>query len=252
MRSHQRRMAIYDLLLKHNTVLVSDLAQDFNVSTMTIRRDLMLFAKQGLVTTTYGGAYLNQKTTIEPSFALKATRMTTEKESMGSYCASLIEENDTIIIDCGSTALQVAKHLPNVKLTVITNSWPLISILGNNAKIKLILAPGQYSITSAGALDSMTATFFKNINADKVFMSSQAYQHHRGLTVPESTDAQVKKSMLNAANHRYLLLDHSKINTTCMAKHADLSDFDLVIVDQAITDEAYQYLLKENNNVVKA
>lgn len=252
MNSHQRRMAIYDRLVNNKTVEVNDLASKYQVSTMTIRRDLLLFEKQGLVTTTYGGAYLNQGMSAEASFSLKATQMTKEKQHIGTYAATLINEFDTIIIDCGSTALQLAKNLPNIKMTVITNSWPLIHFLGNNSKIKLILAPGEYSNISAGALDSKTVAFFNSVNADKAFISTQAFDFKRGLTVPDPVDAEVKKSMLNAAKSCYLLLDHTKIEQTYLSKHGELIDFDQVIVDQDINEEDYQKLKAINPHIIKA
>jgi len=249
--SHQRRIAIYDRLINNKTVEVNDLAQEYRVSTMTIRRDLLLFEKQGLVTTTYGGAYLNQGMTTEASFSLKATQMIKEKISIGHYAATLISENDTIIIDSGSTALQLAKNLPNIKLTVITNSWPIVNFLGNNNKIKLILAPGEYISVSAGTLDSKTIAFFNSLNADKAFLSTQGFDFKRGLTVPDPIDAEVKKSMLNAAKLSYLLLDHSKIGQTYLSKHAELIDFDQVIVDQEIENDDYLRLVHLNPNIIK-
>ncbi|MEA5017967.1 MAG: DeoR/GlpR family DNA-binding transcription regulator [Erysipelotrichaceae bacterium] len=251
MNSHQRRIAIYDRLVSNKTVEVNDLALEFQVSTMTIRRDLLLFEKQGLVTTTYGGAYLNQGMTAEASFSLKTTQMIKEKISIGHYAATLINENDTIIIDSGSTTLQLAKNIPNVKLTVITNSWPIVNFLGNNNKVKLILAPGEYNSVSAGVLDSKTIAFFNSLNADKAFLSTQAFDFKRGLTVPDPIDAEVKKSMLNAAKSSYLLLDHSKIGQTYLSKHAELIDFDQVIVDKEIDNNDYQKLAHLNPNIIK-
>ena len=251
MNVNQRRMAIYDRLVNDKSVEVNKLAKKYQVSTMTIRRDLLLFEKQGLVTTTYGGAYLNQGMSAEASFSLKTTQMTKEKISIGTYAAQLINEFDTIIIDCGSTPLQLAKNLPNIKMTIITNSWPLINFLGNNNKIKLILAPGEYSNISAGALDSKTVAFFNSINADKAFISTQAFDFERGLTVPDPISAEIKKSMLKAARLNYLLLDHSKIGQTYLSKHAELTDFDQIIIDQDINEEDYQKLLTINPHIIK-
>ncbi|MDD3924451.1 MAG: DeoR/GlpR family DNA-binding transcription regulator [Erysipelotrichaceae bacterium] len=238
--THDRRIMIYDKLIKNELIKINDLAKEFNVSSMTIRRDLSIFEKQDLITTTYGGAYLNHGKSIEADFSLKTSQMVGAKLKIAKYAASLITENDTIIIDCGSTALQLAKQLPNIKMTVVTNSWPIINYLGNNKKIKLILACGTYNSISGGTLDSKTISFFNTINADKVFMSSQALDFERGLTVPDPIDAEVKKSMFNAGRLRYLMIDHSKIDHTYLAKHADVVDFDLVIVDDQLSDKAHQ------------
>ena len=145
MNSTKRRMEIFNILQKEQSVKVLDLAEIFEVSLMTIRRDLALFEKQGLITTNYGGAYLNSKSAIEPSFSLKSSQMTDKKQLIGYEAAKLVEEGDTIIVDCGTTTLQMVKYIQDKKLTVITNSWPVVNYLGNNPKIKLILAPGEYN-----------------------------------------------------------------------------------------------------------
>ena len=204
--SAKRRMEIFSILQKDRSVKVMDLAETFSVSLMTIRRDLALFEKQGLITTNYGGAYLNSKSAIEPSFSLKSSQMTDKKQLIGYNAAKLVEDGDTIIIDCGTTTLQMAKYLQDKKLTVITNSWPVVNYLGNNSKIRLILAPGEYNDVSAGAISDLTINFFTNFHVDKVFMGSHGCGIKSVATVPEIMDANVKRSLLHAAKQKILLL----------------------------------------------
>ena len=152
---------------------MTDLAEKFSVSTMTIRRDLATFEKQGIITTTYGGAYLNQGTAIEPDFYLKEKENVEIKSKMGIKACNLIEDGDSIIIDCGTTTVEVAKSLIVLdfkRLTVITNSLVVANILYDNSNVNLILAPGNYDKKSMGFISPLTSDFLKGFNADKAFL----------------------------------------------------------------------------------
>ena len=245
-----RRIEIFNILQSDGSVKVLELAEKFGVSSMTIRRDLLLFEKQGLITTNYGGAYLNNKSAIEPSFSLKSSQMTDKKQLIGYEAAQLVEDGDTIIIDCGTTTLQMAKYIQNKKLTVITNSWPVISYLGNNPKIRLVLAPGEYNDTSAGAISELTIEFFSRFHVDKVFMGTHGCSIENGATVPEIMDANVKRAILHTAQKKYLLTDSTKFEQVHMVKHADLTEFDYLITDNAAEKKYYTKLKKIFKNVI--
>lgn len=234
----ERRMKIFNILQENKTVEVNELAKLFSVSTMTIRRDLAIFERQGLVTTSYGGACLNQGTAIEPSFFLKSGQMIDFKKNIGFEAAKLVNEGDSIIIDCGTTTLQLAHYIQDKKITVITNSLPVINYLQGSSKIKLIIAPGEYSDTSSGAISSMTIEFFQHFNVDKVFIGTQGLDIKRGATVPDPLDADVKNSLLNSAKQRILMVDHEKFGSTFLCKHADITDLDYIITDSE-TDKRY-------------
>ncbi|MEG0743998.1 MAG: DeoR/GlpR family DNA-binding transcription regulator [Erysipelotrichaceae bacterium] len=232
MQASERRMKIFEILQLHNNVEINELATEFQVTTMTIRRDLMLFESKGLVTTTYGGAYLNKGATIEPSFMLKTTQNKEDKSRIALKAAAYIKDGDFIIIDCGTTTYELVKYLTNKKLTVITNSLPVINYLKDYENITLIMAPGQYDDTSAGAIGSLTIHFYEQLKADKVFVSTQGLDVEYGLSVPGMIDRDVKKAILNAAKEKYLLVDHTKFNQTYLAAFASVDEFDFIISDQ--------------------
>lgn len=238
MTAAERRIKIFNILQENKAVEINELAKLFSVSTMTIRRDLAVFERQGLVTTSYGGACLNQGTAIEPSFFLKSGQMIDYKKNIGYEAAKLINDGDSIIIDCGTTTLQIAQYIQDKKITVITNSLPVINYLQGNSKIKLIIAPGEYSDTSSGAVSSLTIEFFKHFNADKAFIGTQGFDIKRGATVPDPLDADVKKELLNSAQQRILIIDHEKFGKTFLSKHADISDLNYIITDSE-TDKRY-------------
>lgn len=252
MNSTKRRMKIFELLKEKEYVEVAQLAEFFNVSTMTIRRDLLKFEKQGILTTNYGGAVLNEGTASEPSFDLKAGHSHLYKQQIAYEASHLIENGDTIIIDCGTTAYELAHYLSDKRITVITNSWKVIGILHKYPKVALILAPGEYDPISEGVISSVTIDFFKNYTVDKAFISTQGVDIKRGVSVPNHTDAQVKKALMQAAKSKILLVDHSKFNQVFLAKHGDLTDFDMIISDLDISQKIVQELHDKNINIVIA
>ncbi len=250
MNATERRMEIFRLLQENQSVEVTELAARFNVSTMTVRRDLLVFEKQGLVTTNYGGAYLNKGTSMEPSFSMKSMHMIDRKQRIGCEAAKWIKEGDTIIIDCGTTTLQLAKYIKRKKLTIITNSWPVVNFLGNSPKIKLILAPGEYDDISAGTFGGVTAEFFRNFQADKVFIGTHGCDIEQGATVPELYDAEMKRVLLEVGKEKFLLADSSKFDTTYLVKHADLKEFDHVITDDGLNKKTQNELEKICNDLI--
>lgn len=222
-------MSIYAILQQDKKVVVNELADKFGVTKMTIRRDLSFFEKQGIVKTTYGGAYLTSGASVEPSFQLKSIQMVDDKHLIGQKAAGQVEDGDTIIIDCGTTPLALAQFIFDKKIMVITNSVPVVNLLKGRKNIKLIVAPGEYEDDSQGMISFSTADFFRHIHADKVFLSTQGVNELGELTVPKMTDAHVKQALMRTGRQKILLADRSKFGQTFLAGHGRLADFDLVI-----------------------
>jgi DeoR/GlpR family transcriptional regulator of sugar metabolism len=238
MSAGERRIKIFNILVEKKTVEVSDLAKLFAVSAMTIRRDLAVLEKQGVVTTRYGGAALNEGTAIEPGYLFKASQMVAAKEKIGRAASGLVQDGDSIFIDCGTTAVQIAKSLQAKNLTVMTNSLAASNLLIVNSRVKLIMAPGIYDEKSAGFIGSMTVEFLQKYNLDKAFVAAQGFDLLRGATVPNEVDAQVKKAICACARQRVLLVDHEKLGASYLAKFMDPGDIDLLITDDE-ADPAY-------------
>lgn len=252
MNVSQRRIEIFNILQKNITIEVNELAKQFEVSTMTIRRDLLIFEKQGLVTLTYGGAYLNTGVSVEPNFSLKSAQVVEYKDAIAFEASKLIDDGDSIILDTGTTTLNIMKYIQNKKVTIITNSWPVISYLQGHSKIKLILAPGEYNEISGGTISSMTIDFYKNFYADKVFISTQGFSIEKGPTVPSVDNALVKNAILKAAKERIILVDHTKFGKNYLAKHSDISELDYIITDEKVEDHYLDILKQKCKNVLVA
>lgn len=252
MQSSDRRMSIYAILQQNKKVVVNELAEKFGVTKMTIRRDLSFFEKQGIVKTTYGGAYLTSGASVEPSFQLKSGQMVDDKHLIGQKAAELVDDGDTIVIDCGTTLLAFAQFLFDKKIMVITNSVPVINLLKGRKNIKLMVAPGEYEDDTQGMISFSTADFFSNLHADKVFLSTQGINDQGELTVPKITDAHVKQALARAGRQKILLADKSKFGQTFLAGHARLADFDILISQAGLPDDTLAQLNAHNVQLLLA
>ena len=242
MNAAQRRMTIYQILEEQGAVEVSALSERLGVSTMTIRRDLSLFEKQGLVRTTYGGACLLDSAGAELSFALKQGAMNAAKEAIGAEAARMAAGCSSAVLDCGTTTLQAARFLAGRAMTLITSSWPAVRYLQNSPKLRLLLAPGIYSETSAGVTGGLTIDFYRRIHADLVLMSTQGFSPAAGATVPDAADAAVKEAILQSGAKKVLLLDHTKIGKQYLISFARAGEFDAIITDDGADPDALRQL----------
>ena len=153
MNTTQRRYEIYEKLKKDKTVQVNELAKVYAVSLMTIRRDLDMLENQGLATKSYGGATLNESSSSEPSFEIKEGISQSDKKEIAIYASSLIQDGDSIYLDCGTTCLELFKRIHHKKITIFTNFWKILQYVDRNTKAKIIMAPGTYNpITQAAAI----------------------------------------------------------------------------------------------------
>ena len=234
MNATNRRLAIFDKLLNEKRVVVMNLAEEFNVTPMTIRRDLSVLEKQGVITTYYGGASLNEGAASEPSFMLKNKNAIDEKMAIAYEASKLINEGESIYIDCGTTCYNIGRFMKNKKMTVMTNSIRLIETIKEKDKIDIIVAPGVYSRVAEASLSSSTIEFFEQHHVDKAFVTSQGFDIIKGASVPEEMDGKVKASILPISDETILLIDHSKFGQVFFSIHGLPNDFSLIITDEGV------------------
>ena len=178
--------------------------------------------------------------------------MVDDKHLIGQKAAELVEDGDTIIIDCGTTPLALAQFIFDKKIMVITNSVPVVNLLKGRNNIKLIVAPGEYEDDTQGMISFSTADFFRNIHADKVFLSTQGINELGELTVPKMTDAHVKQALMRAGRQKILLADRSKFGQTFLAGHARLADLDLVISQTDLPNDILSLIKTQNVQLLLA
>lgn len=245
MNTTQRRYEIYEKLKKDKTVQVNELANQYCVSLMTIRRDLDILENQGLATKSYGGATLNESISAEPAFEIKEGMSQSDKNDIAIFASTLIQDGDSIYLDCGTTCLELFKRIHHKKITIFTNFWKILQYVDRNTKAKIIMAPGTYNPITQAALSESTIQFFQNYYIDKAFISVLGIDLDYGVSIPSMSDALVKKAILDSSNKKICLVDHTKFNKKYMSKIANVDDFDMVITDKQLKDDFHRENIKK-------
>jgi len=232
MISDKRHLTIINRLEDKGVVSVSDLVKEFNVSDMTIRRDLDLLESQGLLKRIHGGAVSQRGRSYEPPFLLRSSENLEKKQLIGQAAASLVNNGDSITLDVGTTTLEIARNLTAKRdLTVVTPSLPIASELINHLGIRLVLTggilrPGELSMTG-----HLAERVFSEIYVDKLFLAAGAVDVVTGISEFNIEDTLVKRAMVKTAKKIILVCDSSKFKQVAFASIMPLSDVHTIVTD---------------------
>ncbi|GEM46274.1 DeoR/GlpR family DNA-binding transcription regulator [Deinococcus cellulosilyticus] len=232
MSTAERRGKIIELLEVQGSVKVEELATRFQVSSVTIRKDLDELERRGLVRRSHGSAEATSKSLYNPSMGEKIAIHNEDKFHIALAAAELVEEGDTVLLDSGSTTLTLAKVLKNrfQKLYIITNSIP-ISLEFSDRNWEVVLLGGTLRPHSGAAIGPTTVDNLQKYYADKVFLGTTSISVDRGYATPNIIEAQTKEAMIRAARMRVVVSDSSKIGRHTLASFAALQDIDVLVTD---------------------
>jgi DeoR/GlpR family transcriptional regulator of sugar metabolism len=232
MKAEGRRQGILDLLMEAGTATVEELSAHFDVSRMTIHRDLDQLEQEGLLRKVRGGASVQSSGQFESDFRYRQRLAGPEKQRIAVAAASLVEPGQTIIVDDSSTAGGIAAHLADIRpLTVITNNLGVIQELSGAAGITLIALGGQYSKKFHGFFGLVTDEALRSLRADVAFVSTSSIHGVRAFHQDQEV-VQTKRLMLAAAERTYLLADHGKFGRPALHFFAGLDRFDAVLTGE--------------------
>ncbi|MCB0836734.1 MAG: DeoR/GlpR transcriptional regulator [Bacteroidetes bacterium] len=241
-----RREKILELLKEDGSAKVADLARIFKVTEVTIRQDLDKLAKEDLIIKEHGGAYLKNVEDQVKNFTLAHQENLDKKAIIAQKCLEYIDSGDTIILDSGSTATEIAKLLKGLKnLTVITNALNIAVMLGAEPGIEVIVTGGEFKPPTLSLTGQKAADFFKGLNVQKLFLATAGISLKSGLTYPSISDLVVKKAMIDAADITYLVADSTKIGKSALASLGALSLIDFIITDPEI-EEKHKQVFKDH------
>jgi len=238
MFAEERLKAIEREVLREGKVKVNDLANKFNVSKATIRRDLTELETIGLLKRTHGGAVPQSHTKTELSYLEKEDQFLSEKEKIGKYAALFIKEGDTIALDSGTTTIQIAKAIDVENITILTNSIKIANLLSKKNKIEVMLTGGQLRQNTLALVGPLAEESVKHFNIDKAFIGANGMTPGEGFTTPNIIEANIKKIFIKHSEKVFFVCDHSKMFKKSFAKIADASEVDGLITDNI--DEASQ------------
>src|SRR5208282_533490 len=206
----QRRQAILAEVRQARAVSAEDLARRYGVSLETIRRDLRGLRDRGLLERVYGGALSIRST--EGDFATRSTLHSDRKLAIAQLAASLIGPEETIVIDVGTTALEVARALPGgFRGRVLTNSVPAAMELSGRRDVELLLCGGQVRAGDGACGGAHAEAFFAEFYADRAFLGSGGVHPQAGLTDYYPAEVVVRRTIIDHTAATYVLADSSKL-----------------------------------------
>jgi DeoR/GlpR family transcriptional regulator of sugar metabolism len=237
----QRRKAILAEVRRERAASAEDLARRFGVSLETIRRDLRGLRDQGLLERVYGGALSVRST--EGTFAARSTLHSERKLAIARLAAALVGERDTIVIDVGTTALEVARALPtSFRGRVLTNSVPAVMALADREEIEIQLCGGQVRHGDAACSGAHAEAFFAEFYADKAFLGSGGVHAEAGLTDYHPPEVVTRRMIIAHAAACYVLADSSKLGAIAVHRVCPLDRVTAVITDPDASPEATRAL----------
>ncbi|MEV5113541.1 DeoR/GlpR family DNA-binding transcription regulator [Peribacillus frigoritolerans] len=245
----QRHQKIVELVNERSSIRVTELSEIFSVTEETIRRDLEKLEKETKLKRSHGGAVSLQEDDSEIHFSERVITNVNEKKVIAYEAAKRIVEGDRIILDASTTAWYMSKALPNIPLTVITNSTKVVMELSKKEKIEVISTGGRLlskSLSFVGPIAEKSLTMY---HVNKTFLSCKGIHLEEGLSDSNEGQALLKKKMIERSDAVILMVDSSKFGKKAFSLIVPPSEVDEVITDREI-DEASRKLLEKRNVIV--
>ena len=239
MLARHRQSLILQAVRSDGSARVSDLTQQLGVSDMTIRRDLEVLARDGLVEKVHGGAVLpGSPSAHEVGFEDKLVFECSEKTTIARAGASLVKPGTAIALTAGTTTFGLAQCLLDVPgLTIVTNSLRVASLLGSKEGVSVVVTGGVRTASEAlvGPVADLT---IRSLHFDTVFLSCNGIDPEVGLTTPNLVEAETNRTFIKVARRVVVLADHTKWGVVSLASFANLSEVDVLVTDEALPSDA--------------
>ena len=243
---------IADLLDKRGKMSLKQLGEQFpDVSLMTLRRDLFILEERGRLIRVRGGAMSVkdlQKTSGEP-YVKKTTIHTDEKIEIAKKASSLIDQGASIFLDAGTTALYLAKEMPDVNCNVFTNGLAVATELAKKKKVMVNLLGGLLIKDNLSTASSLSSLYFADTNFELAIISAAAFTPESGFSCGSQMEADLYKIICKKAKFTYMMLDSSKIGKIKPYTFARVEDINVLITDDAFP-EGLKELFKSRDIVV--
>lgn len=232
-----RQTEIIDIARSDGRVIVEDLANRFDVTLQTIRRDLTELADAGLLDRVHGGAVPRTGVT---NLGYEQRRRMNEaaKAAIARACAEAIPNNCSIIINLGTTTEAVARELlQHTNITVVTNNMNVANILVVNPGCEIMVAGGALRRSDGGLVGELTTQFFEQFKVDIAVIGVSALDRDGDLLDFDLAEVRVSKAILQQARKTYLVCDHSKLGRSAPARVASLCEIDTIFTDQPLPSD---------------
>lgn len=246
----ERLEKIVRLVNERGSIRVSELGEICGVTEETIRRDLDKLERAGRLQRSHGGAVSIREPQPEIPYAEREILHMEEKKRIAREAIRYIEPYDKIILDASSTAWYMASIVPDIPLTVLTNSIKVAMELCTKEKIQVISAGGILASRSLSYVGPRAELFLDSYHVDKAFISCKGIHVERGISESSEMQAIVKKKMISISENVFLLVDSSKFGMQAFAQFAEIDQVDVLVTDDR-TQQAFLNKLNEKSVQVK-
>jgi len=240
--AEERKNEIIRLAALKRKVLVIELVDYFRVSPATIRNDLRELEQMGFLRRTHGGAMAAGAigAGFEPDSKRKTAQQAEQKRAIARKAAAYVEDGDVIILDTGTTTLEMAKLLAARKnITAVVNDLEIAACLEQFEGINVILIGGSLRKQFQCTVGPFAVDLLSELNVDKAFMATNSLSLDKGCTTPDIAQAEVKKAMVEVSAQTFLLCDSSKLERNAFVQFAPISQIDLIITDNLISQNIF-------------
>ncbi|MEV0896197.1 DeoR/GlpR family DNA-binding transcription regulator [Actinoplanes sp. NPDC049802] len=237
MLAQQRQAAILDRVRATGGVRVTELASEYGVSDMTIRRDLEALADRGLLSKVHGGATtVSPGSAHEPGFAAKSVRQRGEKTAIAMRAAALVSPGDAVALSAGTTTAELAQRLVDVpSLTVVTNSIPVADVFYRAGRPdQTVVLTGGTRTPSDALVGPVAVAAIGTLHLDMLFLGVHGMSERAGYTTPNLMEADVNRALVEAAERLVVLADHTKWGTVGISSIVPLARADVLITDDGL------------------
>jgi len=232
----ERRQRVLDLVSQRGLVSLRALTEEIGASESTLRRDLEFWHRQGQLKRTHGGAvFLGDSSTL-PALEERSTRQLDEKQLLAQAATARIADGDAVLLDGGTTTLEVARKLVGRPVQIVTNSLPIAALFANSRESDLIMLGGYVYPKTGVALGPMTMRMLDDIHVNQAILSVSGVTA-KGLFNSNTLLVETERRMLRCADEAVVVVDHTKIGRPALAFLCELSAIDTLIIDRGATAE---------------
>ncbi len=231
----ERQRMIVDLVNERKSVRVSELSKIFSVTEETIRRDLEKLEKEKKLTRSHGGAIsIQTPNSVEIPYTVREATNVLEKRHIALEAVKHVKTGNKIILDASTTAWYMAKTLPDIPLTVLTNSIKVAMELSQKSKITVISTGGILLSKSLSYAGPLAESSLDDYYVDKAFISCKGLHLDRGISESDEQQSRIKQKMMKIADTVFLLMDYSKFGVQSFSRMGGLDQIDKIITDARV------------------
>lgn len=253
MYAQERHRQILDLLATEGRVSAADLAEQFAVTTETIRRDLDALAADALLTRVHGGAVARRTETLEPDLASRQTTNTAIKRRIARAAAALLPADPatSVLLDAGTTTAELVHHLAERTGPLLTNAPSIASAILTHSDLEVHILPGRLRGTTHAAVGALTVESLRRLRPGIAFLGCNGMTAE-GFTTPDPEEATVKRTMVEQADLRVVLADSSKADARHLVTFAEPADIDVLVTDSGLSPALAEHFTEQGVEVIRA